>query len=218
MLHAATPRGGRVIPPVAYRGIGTIFTTGASASYVIDTPDNVIENDVLIAFVYYGNHAATTLTPPASWNHITGSPQVTAAGDTVLNVMWRYAPSSPAANYTWGLSPGQGGSGAMVALKDAKLVDPFDGIAFNTGGSNTSAVGSSISPATSNAILFNAVITAGGRTFTPPGGITQEIVAEANSLNVVYKQLTASGATGTLTHTISSAANWATVMFAVRGT
>lgn len=207
-------------PAITYGEIGTIFTTAGSSSWVIDSPDNVVPStDVLVLALAHSNQASVP-TPSANWTEFTGSPRATDGAGSYLRMYWRYAAASPATSYTWGWSVSNGGVAAIFRLSNANQTDPFDGLAFNNGGFNTSAVGTAVSPATTTAILFNVAISAGARTFTPPGSVTAEPIADQGggpSMNMVYKQLSASGTTGNLTHTVSSATNWATVMFALKG-
>lgn len=206
--------------PVSYSGIGTVFTTAGSNSWVIDLPDFPVAapGDLLIMAIAHSNQASTP-TPPSNWTEFTGSPRGMTGGG-YLRMYWRACPSPVPSTATWGWSVSNGGAAACFAFKNARLTpDPFDGLAFNNGGADTSGVGTAVVPVTTNGILVNVCTSAGSRTFTPPGSTT-EIVADQGggpSMNIVYKQLTAGGSTGTLTHTISSNVNWATVMFVVRG-
>jgi len=204
---------------ISFVAAGTEYDGTVNATnWVIDNVNTTIAGDLLVLVM--GHSVQTINSGPSGWNEVTGSGQQPPSGGGALRCYWRYATGSDPANYTWVFAVAAGGGAVILQFRDPHGTNPIDALLFNSGGFTTSAIGSSISPTGSTDQLIFAAIAAGTRTFTGPGGAMTERLGGAASAPGTFAgtaTLSASGATGTRTATVSSAANWATMMLALKG-
>jgi hypothetical protein len=211
--------------------VGTA-TPGQVSVTTSETPTATAAGDIVV--VFHGNnfYAATNMVAPTA----TGSPTVTAITGTGLpadggtnlahiKAYWYQANTAGAQT----ISETETGTHdeekylIAVVLSGADTSTPIDAAAGSTGASSASFVAPAVSPTTSDAFLIAVASDGGGAMggpFTTPATYTEDAdfaVGASNLSGVVaHKQLAASGSTGTITFTATTAEPWAAVTLAIK--
>jgi hypothetical protein len=207
---------------IAQRGSATAGNSYTN-SLSVTRPTGVVENDVLIAIVTWW---ANTLTPPSGWTQI-GTTQSWSHPDGTLyaRAYYRVAGASEPSSYAWGLSATNDIACTIVAYSNVDTTDPIaaSGAQTQTSASMT-APGVDAATAADMLVFLGAVgdTDAGIRTATPPSGMT-ELADTTNGTSWIkayaaQQLLTASGATGTRTATLSASARNAGFLVSLRPT
>jgi hypothetical protein len=211
--------------------VGTA-TPGQVSVTTSETPTATAAGDIVV--VFHGNnfYAATNMVAPTA----TGSPTVTAITGTGLpadggtnlahiKAYWYQANTAGAQT----ISETETGTHdeekylIAVVLSGADTSTPIDAAAGSSGASSASFVAPAVSPTTSDAFLIAVASDGGGAMggpFTTPATYTEDAdfaVGASNLSGVVaHKQLAASGSTGTITFTATTAEPWAAVTLAIK--
>jgi hypothetical protein len=205
----------------ALTGTGNVTTASSTsaASLACNKPSNTANKDLLVCFAYFRNSGGT-VTAPSGWS------QLGPLNTTNETFGAYYKPITNAAGepgtYTWSTS---GGSArlmlAIFRVTGARLNAPQDAAGALAAYTGTSSVTDpAVTAVSSNALLLAFFINNTGSSqpvsvFTNPASMTEvSQVSVGNSatptaysaIEVCAENLTASGATGTRTATISPAA------------
>ena len=205
---------------IAQRGSATSGNS-YTASLSVNRPTGVVENDVLVAVVTWWTQ---TLTPPTGWTQI-GSTQSWSHPDGTLyaRVYYRVAGASEPSTYAWGLNATNDIACTIVAYSNVDTADPIAANGAQTQTSASMTAPSVDAATTADMLLFLGAVgddSAGTRTVTPPSGMT-ELADTTNGTTWIksyaaHELLSASGATGTRTATISASARNAGFLVALR--
>ena len=192
---------------------GTAVTApGYTASLVLDLPAGVQAGDVLLAHIACRLPNSQTLTAPAGWTLIGG-----AGGNASSGIgQWAYyhvAGSSEPASYTftWSAQPTGENGGAMSAWIGVDNSNPVDASAISGQVDSTSITAPSISPTGSSDLLvcLYAHENSSTNTQTLPANLTSGYSEDTGGYSpgflLGYRQLSASGATGTQVATLATA-------------
>jgi hypothetical protein len=199
-------------------GAGNVTTAsaGVASSVTLTKPSNTADGDVLVAALYWRNSAGTPA-PPSGWAQI-------GPLNTTFETFGLYAKAIPSAaaetatDYAFPVT-GTGSqrvAGIMFRVLGGNLTtiqDAFGSLAPYTG--TASVVLPEVTAATSYTLLVAYGINNAGATtstFTAPGGMTTigTVTADNGSTSTIWvgtQVLSAAGATGTRTPTISPAAS-----------
>lgn len=200
---------------MGFRSASSNKIDDGTGTVVVTKPAGVVDGDFLIA-------AATcpgtvTITAPAGW--VLLAPKQEYSSATLLAVYGKYASSEPA-SYSWTFSGTDGGCVGIVAYKDVRPVFcSILGSAVYYTGLGVSTVDMVSANATSDDLILVAAFFANGGgsgavvTWTPPASMAERVdVGEAltnnrTALLIADEQLTATGATGIRTATMSRSTN-----------
>ena len=204
---------------VVQTGTGNVTTINGQnvTSVTVAKPANTADGDLFLALVYHRNSGAT-LTAPSGWTWAKQD-----AVNATYGVAYKAIPSASAetaTSYTFSTS---GGSGRMttglVRVTGADLTTPLDATGTTSGTTGTTSLTMpSMNAGVAGALLVAVETNNGGSTvsaFTPDPAMTG--IAQINvktpdgtgSCNTQFaqQQLSATGATGTRTCSMSPAAN-----------
>lgn len=196
---------------VTFLGAGGLQgqTTGA-ASWSVARP-TVVAGDLMVCYLFGGSGVGSATC--AGWTVY----DTQGSSNRALRILYKIAGGSEPGSYTFA-----GGNadqvGFIVAYRGVNQASPFDGAAQSVNASSVNSLANSVSPATADAFLTTFHGTDASRTFTPPAGMTEwyDSGTGIHSIEFNYQQLSASGATGTRTATISSAAATQTYTLAIK--
>ncbi|MBI2764858.1 MAG: hypothetical protein HYX53_02975 [Chloroflexi bacterium] len=149
--------------------------TGASSantSLVVNVPAGVQNGDFLVLFVSADTDTAT-ITLPAGWTEIPGSPQ-TPAGIVTTRCAYRLASSEPA-SYTVTFSGSSAGTGAVMGAYFDTVSLGLDSSGGNTFAASTTHTLTGISAAITNEMLVCCYANDSATTYTPPPGMTERV-------------------------------------------
>jgi len=213
------------------------FTTGTSGaanatSVTANKPANVANNDLLVAVVYGRSNTAQYTTPPTGWTAVNpGGTRTTSVGwQTFYYKPIPVAASEAATSYTW--AGGTNGRHDVIIgrVSGADLASPIEAVgndALAIGGTPQTLPMPAVTAVSTNGLLItgeNTQVTTGASpvNLTPPAGITKLATvttttsAQNNNLGMSYKQLSASGSTGTMvfsaTGTLQSGLGYAMII------
>ena len=209
-------------------GYDTITQRGAATagnaytnSLAVARPTGVVQDDVLVAVATWW---IQTITPPSGWTQIGATQSWSHPDGTVYAaVYYRVAGASEPANYAWGLNAVNDIAVTIVAYDSVDTASPIaaSGVQLQT---STSVTAPSVNAATTaDMLVFLAAVgdnDAGQKTLTPPGSMTE--LDDSTNATVwikayaAHELLTASGATGTRTATISPALRNAAWLISLR--
>lgn len=204
---------------IALRGKASKTGTGSTVTVAqadFDTPPQ--SGDVLVAFGVTATNdtesGSTTVVPPAGWtNRKTGASPTFSMGAVLAT---RTAGSSEGSYvFTIGGST-QSSVVEILAFSGVDGSTVIDGTVPNmTGTTTTTPAAPACTPAASDSELVCGwaadYFSTGAATWTPPGGMTEDIDTTASQVGLVctssiaHKLLSASGSTGTQTGTVSRA-------------
>lgn len=198
--------------PVAYASSsGASLPTAGGGTLSITKPSGVAAGDLLLAFVILGNGAALTPNAGDSWNTT-----VNAAG---VKGYWKIAGSSEPASYTFARGNTLAGiSGTIVRLTGAHPTAPIDTASAQTGGTDSTVIIPSLTPAASGRFLFQIAQTLAATSFTPPGTATERFDAQyatATTTSAGGDETIGSGATGTRTWSAGASSARSGIMWAI---
>jgi hypothetical protein len=200
---------------------GGTSKTGSSASSIsVNAVTNQAAGDVLVLFVAYDPAiAGVTITAGgAAWTQ--GTTAVTNTGGENLTVFYKVANASEPASYTINATSGSGNMAAILtALYASSAVDQVGG-GNNGSGTTTTALGVT-DTYQSETLVAGFLRNSATGSITPQASMTSVLgsiaVASTIDLNVATELVSASGATGNRTATITSS-NWCAFMVSVPGT
>lgn len=196
------------------------FATGSSGavnatSVTVNKPANVVDGDLLMAVVYGRSNTAQYTGIPAGWTAVDpGGTRTTSVG--WQTIFYKPLPSNAASEpstYQWSGGASGRHTAIIARVTGADLSNPIEAVgndALAVGGTPQTLPMPAVTAVSSNALLFtgeNTQVTTGASPvdLTPPAGITKITTvttttsAQNNNLGASYKQLSASGSTGTLT-------------------
>ncbi|MBK8188816.1 MAG: hypothetical protein IPK79_00015 [Vampirovibrionales bacterium] len=207
---------------IAQRGTATSANSYTN-SLSVTRPTGVVENDVLVAVVTWW---ANTLTPPSGWTQIGTTQSWSHPDGTVYaRAYYRVAGASEPSSYAWGLSATNDIACTIVAYSNVDTTDPISASGAQTQTSASMTAPGVDAATTADMLIFLGAVgddNAGSRTATPPSGMTE--LADTTSGTTWIKSyaaqqlLTASGATGTRTATLSASARNAGFLVSLRPT
>lgn len=196
----------------AVRSVSTAqVNSGSSTS--INLPAGVQDGDFLLLF---SNETDTiTFNAAAGWTSLLV--QATQTSTRVMHIYWRVASSEPA-SYTVGWSASISGQVGMVCCSGTATSSPVDVSGSNNNVSGTSVQANTITTVTDNDLLLGVFFSVSASTWTPPGGMNEDIDAQnsTRSFEAVDLLLGAHGATGNKTATSSVSAANAAALIAVK--
>lgn len=184
-------------PPV--RQTGTTLTGASAASAVVTLPAGIAAGDVVIVSLYKENTAAVT--PPAGYTEKPASGPTTTAPQA-QHTFWHRASGSESGTVTFSWT----GSVFRAATADRisgciSSGDPIEGApAANSSNASVTTLNVSLAATSTDTLLYWAGTNfAGGNTWTPPAGYTEQ--ADIDVLSCATKTNAAGGATGNVTGT-----------------
>jgi hypothetical protein len=144
----------------------------------------------------------------ASTSTITTIPSGWAQHGTTLTVgsrsftVWKKIASGEGATWTWIVGPSTTWVGQAIAFSGVDTTTPVSASAQQVTPGATSIVHAAISPADTNTMLVTLCGLASNAPFTTDAAMieVQDAGQGSNRLSIAYQQLTASGSTGTRTH------------------
>ncbi len=186
-------------------------SVGGNTSVAASKPSGVTTGDVMIASVA---HAGGQLTPPVGWSQVASQ---VATGAT-LAVYTRVAAGGEPSTYAWNLDSTDTLAVALSAYAGVNAVSPVDAFAVQVNGSGTAMVAPTLITTLATDRLIFAGAVAGNVRATPPAGMGEDADAGATGIGVYVasQALAVTGATGSRTATLASAAASATVLLALR--
>jgi hypothetical protein len=200
-------------------GIATGSAGSTAKSVTVARPSGTAQNDVILATVLLNQNVSTpgsVTAPDASWTQDLTLIQDGGMGATT--VFHKIAGAIEPANYTFAVTFGSGGAGAVFSVEamavsygNVSAVAPIDVPVAETfkGGTTPSAPSLTI-PAGHNSDLLIALFSLGSGNVTvgtPPGMTAEKIFNDTTHgamLAWFDQQLGAAGATGTRTSTLNS--------------
>jgi hypothetical protein len=196
-----------VAPPQVASVSSTL--TSNTTSLVLAKPANVAVGDLLVAYV--DTHSGFSMTPPAGWTSIRSDWN----GDNWSQgyLWWKIAAAGDtgSGSYTFSISgPHEDMLGSILRITGANASTPINASAANGQGGGT--VTSSITaPGVTTTVVSTLMITfcstlGAANSYTPPGSMTEHVDASASlgSEDVASEVISAAGATGTRTFTITN--------------
>lgn len=154
---------------IAFRSSAT-GQSSANTNLVVNVPAGVQDGDFLVLFVVADTDTAT-ITLPAGWTEMPGSPQ-TRAGSLTGRCAYRIASSEPA-SYTVTFSGSSAGTGAVMAAYFDTVSLGLDTSSGNTFAASTTHTLTGISSAIDNEMLVCCFASDAGTSYTPPSGMTE---------------------------------------------
>lgn len=158
---------------------------------------------------------SVAVTTNANWTAFTNSP-FTYSGAIRMWFYWTFHDAA-----TWSFTHSSNGSnGYCAAFSGVDTTTPIDvQPVTNSGAASGTAVGSSITTITDNAMLFLLYAdNEGGNSTSTPTGMTEAEDGAADAKAFFYQLLGAAGSTGTRSSTLGTTTNWGTAMGALRPT
>jgi hypothetical protein len=203
-------------------GVDYTRASAASASSLAgNKPTGVTDNITLRAFAYSQVSAGATMTPPSGWTLDTG---ITARRGGFYYKKIPSASAETATSYTWSAASA-GRMDVIIWIVENEGATPLD-VAGTWTTEATTATASSISPANAGDILYqltywnnssttqSTVNVASG--FTDGAQISSPATGNTSGISVSFKQLSASGATGTAAQTATpTPTNMSSILVAI---
>jgi PKD repeat protein len=218
--------------PVPHFGTGdsTSVVSASAATLTGNKPANVANGDLLVAYLYSQNTAATVSSVPTGWTLVGSISSRPASGIYVKPIPTASAES--ATSYTWTISAG---TGRMILnifrVTGADLTNPLDvaGVSGTEVGGGTSFPDASVTTNYPNSLLLGFNYWNNSSTaisvITAPAGMTAgdqlstPTTSNTSGTLIAYQAQAASGATGTRTFTYAAAAtNVAGQLIAIKET
>lgn len=144
--------------------------SSANTNLVVNVPAGVQDGDFLVLFVVADTDTAT-ITLPAGWTEVPGSPQ-TRASSLTGRCAYRIASSEPA-SYTVTFSGSSAGTGAVIAAYFDTVSLGLDTSSGNTFAVSTTHTLTGITAAIDNEMLVCCFASDAGTSYTPPAGMTE---------------------------------------------
>ena len=189
---------------IAVIGTATTAVSASANSLVVDKPNGVVENDIMLS-VAYKNGATGTITPPAGWVDIYDDLIGQISG--VMSLYYKIAGGSEPSNYTFNFSDTTRVRVAIAAFSNVDTSAPINDNDFTKGLVGTHLVGPDLSTNAVNcmyvlmAIIDQNIVVSG----TPPVGMTEFLDVDGNAPTYIgYELLPDIGATGIKTVTITN--------------
>ena len=201
-----------VPPPVLFRSAANSLV-GQNDTTTITKPVGVVDGDILLAHIYAepDGHA---ITAPSGWTLIVNVENVPS--DFRSAWYWKRA-TGEGSNYVF-TSTGSIWLGGAIAAYSGAIAsgNPIDAFGSgNVGGSNTSAVATSITTTVANTlVVFGSHQFHLPPTLTPPAGMAERLDADLSYFADVSQA--AAGATGSKTSTLSAADFWSANLIALK--
>jgi hypothetical protein len=198
---------------ISFRGVSGLDTAGSNLT--ISRPSGVLQNDVLIASIYWDNSSAAGVTAPSGWTLIRQDGS-TAFEEVALYV--RVATASEPTSYTWFASHGVGFTGIIAAYTGVSTSSPIDAHAGQTGTTQNAAAPSVTTVGTNDWLVTVWSTWNGNLSLTAPSGMaTRQQFAGADPIALADQGLTSAGATGSRTATTSASPGfWTAQSIALR--
>jgi|ERR1044072_1378665 hypothetical protein len=196
------------------------FATGSSGSanataVTVNKPANVVDGDLLVAVVHGRSNTAQYTTIPSGWTAANpGGTRTTSLGwQTIFYKPLPTGASSEPASYQWAGGASGRHEGIIFRVTGADLSNVIEAVgndAIAIGGTPQTLPMPAVTAVNNNGLLItgeHTQVTTGASPvdLTPPAGITKittvttTTAAQNNNLGASYKQLSASGSTGTMT-------------------
>ncbi|HTG26113.1 MAG TPA: hypothetical protein VK681_39310 [Reyranella sp.] len=194
-----------------YRSFDAQLT--AASNPICNKPPGTSIDDILTAVLPCDNGGAGTVTGPAGWSHVTGSPLNSGSDGQTLFVMQKKAGGAEPSTYQFTNNQGDpmrlwilAHSGEDPAAFLHRVSALVSSTTFNSTWNMLSAAFGSVTTAICDLIFIgsNDTATGGTLTHTPPGGFTEKVDdSDAGKLDVeiAIQDSVGAGATGSLTGT-----------------
>ena len=216
----STPTVRQYVAGATADGAGVTVTLGAGTA----------SGDLLVIFHCNDYSTAALLPNPTSSQTLSGL-TLRATGDQGTNTAhvkcWTALTTVGGSQTVTGAAEGFEEVTVHVVVIDGSTInssDFMDGAAGSQGPGSNSHVAPSVSPSTTDALLFCAAgssSSSGSQTYTAPGGMTERTDVSDGLYgcvgSVASQILAASGATGTKTFTCSAFTDFATASIAIKG-
>lgn len=186
----------------------------------VSKPSGAVDGDLLLA-VCFADPDGAAVTAPAGWT-LVGS--AFAPAGIGFGRVYRKAASGEPASYTFTGSAGSSNNVIVLAVTGHDSATPIDVAAtWGSGAASASHIAPSVSPTGSDSLLvcgWYGLTTGAASTYTPPGTMTERADLQPPGLwivsSVATEGLTASGATGTRTATLTFSRPYIGVSVAVK--
>lgn len=164
-------------------------------------------------------NATVTITPDTGWTAVRAA-DVNSSGPMTEQLFWKLAGGSEPSTYTFTFSTAVRVACWHGAWSGIDTTSPIDTSSGATGGSNTSAVATSVTASAACDLIYSGAA-ATSNTWTAPSGMTERIDDQstngsANASITMATESVSSGATGTRTGTLSGSAQWVAVLVALK--
>ena len=204
----STPTQTPAATPTPTPGPGAITFVAASGSdtvgnaLTIPKPTGVVQNEVLIAAIYWDNSKQPTITAPAGWTSIRRDGSTT---NQEVALYYRVTTATEPTSYMWTAPTSIRFTGVVAAYVGANTTSPIDGKAGRTG-STASPIAPSVTTTAPNAALITIWSSWNGTlTLSPPVGMTSRAAfVAADPIDLADTTVPAAGATGTRTASASA--------------
>ena len=204
---------------------GNAVTTGyltTGYDLVATAPASIAAGNVLIAFLIFDADDANTITPPNGWTQIT---TVDVSGSAARRSIsyFKVAGGSEPETYTW-VRDVQGNFAWIITIariSGADTASPINVSGSQANANSTSVTAPTITTTVNNCLLVFLGSDPNGRTYTPPGGMTErwEQRYAAGAYDITQEGATedfaTAGATGTRVATVNPATDNAGHLIAI---
>jgi hypothetical protein len=200
---------------ITQRGTATQLSSSAATSRAPAKPTGVVAGDALFAVVAHDG-SADTVTAPAGWTAIS----YTSGTDINVGIYTKFAGASEGSTYSFSTVNSHALSVAIVAYFNVDSLLAYDDFSIQANAASTSMPAASVNASTTaNRLLFFGGIT-NNSAATPPASMTELSDAGSTGIRtyIADQLLTASGATGTKTATISATHASVAAMITLRPT
>jgi hypothetical protein len=185
---------------ITFRAFSSTNVSGKTLTIL--RPTGVVQNDVMVAAIYWDNSRQPTITAPAGWVAIRRDGSTT---NEEVALYYRVATAVEPASYSWTASRSIGFTGIIAAYAGASTTNPIDA-QFGLTGNTASPVAPSVTAAGVNDLLITVWSAWNNNvTITPPVGMTSRAQFTASDpIDLADTPLADTGATGTQTATAST--------------
>jgi len=191
-------------------------TGSAVANLVLTKPVNVVNGNLLVTTIFTSNttiNVTPGVTPPSGWTIVPNFPVRDTSGTIRAGiwVYWKIASNEPA-NYTWNFtdSGGQNVVADLFNITGAASSSPIDDGNGQINVSSSTCTAPSINGTNGDLLLDIFASRVGStQTYTQPGGSHQDesnLSVGAISYSIDDENISSTGATGTRTSTLGTAA------------
>jgi hypothetical protein len=217
--HAAPPP-----PPAQVPSVRSVSSNAGNAlpSLTIPTPAGTTAGDLLVATVAHQGGSGRGMTPPAGWSAVPNT-DVYEGTNARIHAWFKFAGASEPSSYTFTLTGGsQDTAGGIIALSGANAVSPINVSAGQSNGStgSTSVPAPSVTTTVPNTLLLYAGALNVAAAWTQPPFMSEQFERATSgtykvSIESATQPLTAAGATGTRTATLSTSGRSVGITFAI---
>ena len=194
---------------VAFGSAGTFLTYGSRASSTLVAPSGIANGDLLIAYIFAGHGSVSTITAPAGWGTLAGSPVVNNDGSLVGSyfVFYKVA-SAESGNYLFTHGATYTTCGLVLRYTGADPGVPFSPTPTKNTGTGSTATATGFTTTVDNTfVIFTEFDWADNTTDTVvPAGTTPTFTERTDDilLYVADGTLATAGATGNKSHTCNT--------------